>query len=248
MQDYVFGVRCRQQSIVRYFTDDDGERCGICDGCTDADEVRSAVAASREQHRKRADGRARKAKDAAAFQLTEEQLAQIIEFVDQLRKPLGKRLVAPGLRGSQAKNVKRKGLLKHPLHGALKDVPEAALLDALEDLLEAGRLVRKGRKYPTVWLPDKRVRAVRSPGERPKRPPATGLRGDLERFRKAAARKRRWKPYQVFDNATLLRIVQAQPRTPEDLLAIKGLGPKRVQHFGESVLQMVREAAWRPSD
>ena len=34
---------------------------------------------------------------------------------------------------------------------------------AIEDLLQQGRLARRGQKYPTVWLPNKPVRAPASP-------------------------------------------------------------------------------------
>ena len=58
--------------------------------------------------------------------------------------------------------------------------------------------------------------------------------------RGAQARQRRWKPYQVFDNATLQRIVDARPKNRAELLAIKGLGDKRVTSFGTKILELVR--------
>ncbi|MCO4773832.1 MAG: HRDC domain-containing protein, partial [Deltaproteobacteria bacterium] len=242
MQDYVFGTTCRQGILVDYFAGAMPGPCGTCDCCTEGDAVAERVAASRAAHRERAEKRdAKKAADAGVS-LTEEQRETALAFVGALKKPLGKQLVAKGLRGSKAKAVKRKGLAKNPQYGALAGVPESAVLDALSELLDDGRLVRKGRKYPTLWLPDKRVRPVRDPNAPPKkrRPAKTGLAGALETYRRAQARQRRWKPYQVFDNATLARIVAARPKNRVELLAIKGLGDKRVTNFGTAILELVR--------
>ena len=47
-----------------------------------------------------------------AVTLDSGQLDHVVQFIEQLKKPLGKRLIAQGLRGSTAKAVKRKGLQK----------------------------------------------------------------------------------------------------------------------------------------
>ncbi|MCP4870533.1 MAG: ATP-dependent DNA helicase RecQ [Proteobacteria bacterium] len=239
MQDYVYGTGCRQRAVVAYFTGEPGASCGSCDVCTDPAPVRDAVAAARSELRSRTEERVAKKRAESAFVVTEAHRVVALEFVGHLRKPLGKSLVAKGLRGSKAKAVKRKGLAKNPNYGALKEIPEAVLLDTLEELLEEGRLVRKGRKYPTMWLPDKRVRPPRDPN-RPPRPAPSTLRVALRAFRASAARKRRWKPYQVFTNQTLGTIAADKPATLEELLAIKGMGPKRVAKFGEDILEVVR--------
>ena len=60
--------------------------------------------------------------------------------------------------------MKRRGLGANPHHGALAHVPELALVKAIEGLLEEGRLAPRGKRYPTVWLPDKPVRAKKGEG------------------------------------------------------------------------------------
>ena len=241
MQDYVFGQRCRQQEIVDYFTGQPGQACGCCDACLEPGEVRTRVAASRSEHAERRRDRDERDKRDASVVLSAEQLDRVVEFVGGLRKPLGKGLVAKGLRGSAAKPVRRKGLSSNPAFGALRGVPERAVLDAVEALLASGRLVPKGRKYPTLWLPARPVRRPRDPLASPPKPKPSGLRAALRSFRRSEARRRRWKPYQVFDDQTLGRIVAARPTSDEELLAIRGLGPKRVGRFGAQLLELVRE-------
>ena len=245
MQDYIYGTSCRQQIIVEYFAGEPGAACGTCDVCANPDSVSADVDAARTALRTKQSARTAKKKADAAYTITDEQLDHAVAFVGHLKKPLGKKLVAQGLRGSAAKAVKRKGLAKNPEYGALRGVSESTLLDALEQLLVDGRLVRKGRKYPTVWLPDKAVRAARDPNapKTPRKPAATGLRGALMTYRRSEARRRRWKPYQVFTNATLDAIVTTRPRTRMELLEIRGMGEKRVTSFGARIIELVRQNA-----
>jgi len=61
----------------------------------------------------------------------------------------------------------------------------------------------------------------------------------LREWRLAEARKRKWPPYCVFSDQTLLAIVQTHPANLEDLLAVEGIGPARADKFGQSVLRIV---------
>jgi ATP-dependent DNA helicase RecQ len=251
MERYVLATGCRQQEIVEYFTGQRGVDCGLCDACTEPGRVAEASAGALQARKDRSTARRVEAQAAAAFELSDEQQAMVLEFIEALRKPLGKGVIARGLRGSRAKDVKRKGLMKNPQFGALKGVPEAAVVGLLERMLDDGRLVPKGRKYPTVWLPGKAVRAARTTrtptasktsGAAPK-PRPSNLRTALRSYRAAQARKRGWKPYQVFDNGTLGRIVATRPATLDDLLAIKGMGDKRVSRYGAELLGLVADYA-----
>ncbi len=42
--------------------------------------------------------------------------------------------------------------------------------------------------------------------------------------------------FHVFTEATLQNIAAARPTTPEELLAVKGVGPKKLAQFGPAVL------------
>jgi ATP-dependent DNA helicase RecQ len=240
MQDYIYGSDCRQVALVRYFTGQEPAPCAGCDVCAAPSAVRAALTDARADLTRRQKTRDAKRAQDAAVEVTDAQVDVVLAFVGALKKPLGKQLIAKGLRGSRASDVKRKGLPNNPSFGALSDLPESVVLDTLERLLADGLLGRKGKKYPTVWLPAKPVR--------PKSPSAPrrekkGLQAALEKYRAREARKRGWKPYQVFDNNTLSRICRLQPQTPTDLLAIEGIGEKRLEAFGETVLTLIRDHA-----
>ncbi len=241
LQDYAFATACREGWLRAWFGGSDVPACGRCDACTRPTEVAQTVSEVREAVRDRRAARQAKAQADAGVSLDAAQEQAILDFVDALRKPVGRRAVAQGVRGSRAKAVSRKGLLKNPHHGALKGLPEEAVLRAIDAMLDDGRLAKKGRKYPTVWIPDKRVRAKPGEGKGSTRPRRTGLAGTLATWRRAEARRLRWKPYQVFPDKTLEAIVAARPRTLADLEALPGMGPARVGRFGAAVLGMVRE-------
>ncbi len=58
----------------------------------------------------------------------------------------------------------------------------------------------------------------------------------LRTLRLELARKHQWPAYCVLQDATLLEIARAQPRTMRELLEIKGMGPKRAERFGTELL------------
>ena len=236
LQDYVYGTSCRRSVIAARFGDV-VPACGTCDACTDPTRIADAVSRQRADLRSAAAARASRRAADDAVELTPEQHDAVISFVDALRRPAGRTVVATALRGGRTKRVRRLRLQDNPSFGALAGVPERAIVRAVDRLLAEGRLAAKGRKYPTVWIPDKRVR----PTPRPKadRPPETGLSAALRAFRLREARRRRWKPYQVFPDAVLKAILATRPTTVADLLALPGMGPKRIEKFSHGILELV---------
>jgi ATP-dependent DNA helicase RecQ len=112
-------------------------------------------------------------------------------------------------------------------------------------LLSEGRLARKGRKYPTIWLPGKPVRE-RTPGgsvRRTARRPTSGagsIAPELDRYRKRMAGRLKWKAYMVFQRKVILAIDRHRPTTLAELARIPGLGPAKIERFGEDILALVR--------
>jgi ATP-dependent DNA helicase RecQ len=233
VERYAHDRQCRQQALCVHFTGNPTHPvCGHCDVCLDpagttagADEV--AIIAVELP-----------ILDAAARDT-------IVAAVGGLRRPVGKTALARALRGSRAKALARTGLLQVPECGRLKQFPEAAITATIAELLAAGRLVRKGRKYPTVWLPDRPVRPSnpdRAPG--PPRARSRSTAGPvgwaLENYRKRMARTLRWKAYMVLQRRVILAIERQRPATHAELLRVAGLGPAKLARFGDDILDVVR--------
>jgi ATP-dependent DNA helicase RecQ len=238
LSTYAHGLSCRQLSIAQHFSERDASACGRCDVCANADAVRAQLAAAH-------DGAGAPRRPAPArsqpVPLDDEEAKRVIAFVDALRKPVGRRAIVKALRGSRAREVTRKGLAKNPHFGALRESAEEAIFGALDALLAQGLLVRKGKKYPTLWVAGKAVRAPRSSAVRAPRP--STLQAALQRYRRAEAKRRRIKPYQVFQNRTLEALCSERPTSGAQLLEIWGLGEERVKKYGADLLALLASAS-----
>ncbi len=247
--DLVATPVCRQRALADALHGDalpDADRapCGTCDVCRDVQAVTQDIHAHQARATQRRDVLVTKKKAESLVTLAEAELAEVLRFVDGLRRPLGRRVVAMSLRGSRAKEVKRKRVADNPAFGALSGHPQAAIEAAIEALLSDGRLVQKGQKYPTIWIAAKRVRPVKTAPEtaaRKRRPVATGLAGALRELRKAESRRRRLKPYQVFNDRTLAEIVAAAPRDHASLASLHGVGPARMEKYADLILALVAQ-------
>jgi ATP-dependent DNA helicase RecQ len=234
IERYATQPRCRQGALVAHFT---GEHpaapCGRCDVCAGATDVEAPAAPAPVRQPDRA--------------LPDDAAEIVVRAVGRLTRPVGRTHLARALRGSRAKALARGGLLAMPEHGALAHHSEAQVTAAIDALLQDGRLRRTGRKYPTVWLPGRPVRAMRAEGERGPDSAARARRWGgpiaraLDDYRRRQARALRWKTYMVFQRSVLLAIDREQPRTRAALARIPGLGPAKLERFGEDILELVRQ-------
>ncbi len=229
---YAYGASCRQQAIASHLGSVI-DACGACDACSDPALVVEALEKTRAAGAK---ARAvREAKRAEIVPLDGTALETVVAFVDALAKPIGRRYVAQGLRGSRARVVLRKGVAKNPFFGALSALSEDAIVDAIDVLLRDGLLIPKGKKYPTVWVAGKPVRSAAPKGTRT---PTSPLEKSLRNFRRSEAKRRRVKPYQVFQNRTLRELCKHKPRTLHALREVWGIGEERVEKYGARLLEL----------
>jgi superfamily II DNA helicase RecQ len=64
------------------------------------------------------------------------------------------------------------------------------------------------------------------------------LTARLREWRSAEAKRLRVPAYVVMHDQTLATIAQVRPRTPRQLLAVKGIGDAKVERFGEAILEI----------
>ena len=63
----------------------------------------------------------------------------------------------------------------------------------------------------------------------------------LKVLRKRLADERNIPAYIVFSDATLQHMARFRPTTPDHLLAISGVGPKKLETYGEVFLDLLRK-------
>ena len=61
----------------------------------------------------------------------------------------------------------------------------------------------------------------------------------LKQWRLDTARANNHPPYMVFTDATLLAIVEEMPQEPAELLSISGIGPAKLEQYGEDVMEVL---------
>ena len=62
----------------------------------------------------------------------------------------------------------------------------------------------------------------------------------LKKYRMNKAQEKNLPPYYIFNDITLNEIVAYKPTTIEELLSIKGFGPKKCDWYGEDILDIIR--------
>jgi ATP-dependent DNA helicase RecQ len=222
IEAYARAARCRQQILCEHFTGVPvALTCSHCDVCRDPDAERAPP-------------------PEPVIPLSPEHRQLVLDAIAHHRRAVGKGNLAKALRGSRAKAVAAQGLVHLPQYGQLAALDEASIVAAIDLLIRERKLVRRGRKYPTVALPSTPSRRAASPARpRPTRT-VSGIKLELDTFRKRTARQLKWKSYMVLQRATIAAIDAQRPATIEALARIPGLGPSKIARFGADILAVVR--------
>ncbi len=243
MQRFAGRARCRHRAISEYFGQPYPEpNCGACDVCLDElEEV--------------PDGHV---------------IAQkILSAVVRTGQRFGGNHVIDVLRGSRGERVLARGHDRLPTFGVCKDVSAARLGNYVDQLVDAGLLVRSDGEYPTLALGGEamavlrgeRTAVLRMPKEtlaargrrrrddggggrlaRPAREldaAEQGLFEALRTLRRAVAGELGVPPYVVFSDATLEEMTVVRPGSPAAMLAVRGVGQRKLESFGERFLAAI---------
>ena len=187
----------------------------------------------------------------------------IMRCVQALRGRFGKTTVVDVLRGADTENLRQWGLVNLPVYGT-SEARRALLMEVVELLAADGYLAITAGKFPLVGFgpryreaaePDFALRIKQTPKVRkgsaakpPKaaRPGAADLgAADAELFerlralRLLLAQEAAVPPYVIFHDATLAAMAAARPATEEELLALPGVGEKKLATYGKAFLEEI---------
>ncbi len=190
----------------------------------------------------------------------------IMRCVQALRGRFGKTTVVDVLRGADTENLRQWGLVNLPVYGT-SEARRALLMEVVELLAADGYLAITEGKFPLVGFgpryreaaePDFALRIKQAPKVRkgsaakpPKaaRPGAADLtEADVELFERLRALRLRLAqeaavpPYVIFHDATLAAMAAARPVTEEELLALPGIGEKKLATYGKAFLEEIMAA------
>ncbi|MBX3461998.1 MAG: DNA helicase RecQ [Planctomycetes bacterium] len=245
MQRFAGRARCRHRAISEYFGQAYAEpNCGACDVCLD--ELEPVP-----------DGHV---------------LAQkILSAVVRTGQRFGGNHVIDVLRGRRVERVLARGHDRLPTFGVCKEESAGRLGNYVDQLVDAGLLRRSEGEYPTLSLGEGAMAVLRGDARAELRVPKATLaaRGkrrrddarpggrrearDLEGadralFDQLRALRRRIAgelgvpPYVVFADATLEEMALRRPESPDALLAVRGIGQKKLDAFGARFLAAIAAA------
>ena len=238
MVDYGRLQSCRRRYLLGYFGETmAGETCGNCDVCL---------------------------AERTAVDVTE--VAQkLLSAVIRTGERFGIAHVSDVLLGSGKQRVKELGHDKLSVYGIVKDYDRSGLRRISGGLVERGLLARADGEYPIISLTDAGREWLRSregltlelrvddsaPNQEGRQERArvsgdalesdTGLFEQLRALRRRLADEQGVPAFVVFNDATLRGLAAAKPTDRQAMLAVSGVGPAKMEQYGEDFLAAIRE-------
>jgi ATP-dependent DNA helicase RecQ len=214
--DFADVERCRHLQVAEHFGETLDGLCGACDVCA----PRTAPAAE----------------PARAAPLPDDPATAIVEAVRGLAWPLGRRSLVAMLRGSVKAPPSAR---RSPAYGSLSAASEAEVTRWVRALEVAGALVevesdgfRVLRVGSSTTLPSLRVPTATN-GE------AAPLVAELKAWRTRRAREDGVPAYVVLHDTTLSELAARRPGSAAELAAVKGLGPTKIERYGDELLDVL---------
>ena len=249
---YVEAGSCRHDFILRYFGDEQETLggCGHCDVCERLEE---------------------QGEEGGPRAASEEETLLVRKALSGVARNQGRAgltAVSEMLHGTDNERLRRLGLTDLSTHGLLQDRPKPWVLALLRRLITAGLVDLSTGEFPIPHLTalgvstmkgEEPVRVLAPPEDAGRAPSAkkerrttirelpddvdSSLFESLRATRLDLARKKGVPAYVVCHDRTLLEIAAYKPTSMEALSQIHGMGPARIERYGEPFLDTVNSHA-----
>ena len=227
---YCEATRCRRVSLLAYFGEADAQPCGNCDNCLNPPKL---VEATR-------------------------QAQMLFSAIARTGERFGAAHVIDVVRGADTEKIRERGHDRLPTHGVGADMPKSYWQGLVRQCLASGfleldiegfgglRLTATGRQVlqglarveiREITLSKKAVRAQRVAQAVESGDVDGDMLARLKQLRKRLAADKRVPAYVVFSDATLIEMSVAKPQDLDALGEVKGVGPKKLEDYGEAFLR-----------
>lgn len=208
---------CRHAQVAAHFGEALDPPCGACDVCAPRVEHFSVP-------------------PDIVWPLPDDVGNAIWRAVSELRWPVGRKSLVAMLRGSLAAPRTTRDSSSFGILAAASEPDVRRWIATLE---QAGALVEK--ITPEGWRVLEADRKVTPPRMAATTPTDVddALLDRLRSWRSEQARANRVPAYVVFPDATLRDIAALQPRSLSELAGVKGVGPTKLERYGDDVLRVV---------
>ena len=187
----------------------------------------------------------------------------ILEAIAKLGGTLGRSGLAKFLTGSRVNWLEV--FSSHAYYGCLPDLSQQAVIDVIDALIADGKLVTSSGHRPKVMLSDQDMSTPPTDiehitNENPPVAPVSTLVEDsadstqalpetqallekLRQWRTSEAKSQGMPPYIIFSNKVLESIASQQPQTLSQLSHLSGIGPAKLEKYGEAVIALITDTA-----
>lgn len=239
MQQYAESLACRRRILLAYFSENLSENCGNCDICRNPPQSIDGTV------------------------IAQKALSAVYRLNEQV--PMG--MLIDVLRGSGRREIKQLGYDTIKTYGAGRDfsqwdwqhyLMQLINLGYLEVAYDAANVLRLTSASQDVLFKNRSVELIKptSYKERQEQEQANAktkaptqlkkerLRDELfehlRQIRKEIAQKEGIPPYLIFSDATLEEMAFSKPQTEDDMLAVSGVGEKKLVQFGYRFIKAIR--------
>ena len=247
---FIESSTCRMAGLVRHFGDEEDatQRCGLCDICNPegavlkqfrhatGEELRiaEAIAGQLRGVDYKAAGTLQRAVDPAE-RMSRDEFDAVLDA-----------MARAGLIGIENAEYEKDGQVRRYRKVSLVETETDARSRSWSELLLSDGIVTSlrvggggaGRKK----TPKKSNRAAAEAVNAASTPAAEALAARLQAWRVAEAKRLGVPAFVVMHDRTLRGVAQARPRTPNQLLAVNGMGPAKVDKFGGAILELCAQA------
>jgi ATP-dependent DNA helicase RecQ len=244
---WAYAQNCREQWILRYFGEKNAKPCGRCDTCLAALDSPARILNEHETVilKKALSGVARMSRRQGKHEWNAQ---------------FGRDRIIKCLLGSKAKSILQAGLDQLPTWGILKMHTTDFVSDLFDAMAQQGLIETTDGEYPMVQLtefgsrvmfgeeetelawPEVRLEDLAaSAGEEDGLDYEEELYQALVAKRNALRRLRGNVPaYTIFPNLVLQKLATLKPRTAEEAMRIKGIGPAKAETILPEFLDIIR--------
>ncbi|MFH1980598.1 MAG: DNA helicase RecQ [Pseudomonadota bacterium] len=229
-------VSCRREALLGYFGEAYTPPCGACDNCTHPVETWDATVAAQ----KALSCVYRTGQRFGAAHLTDVLIGNDTERISRLGhnrlKTFG---VGTELNAAEWRSVFRQLTAAGLLSVNLSEISGFRLTEESRAVLKGAQAVRM-RKDPKPIKTGRKAAARQINRIGDDEVPADVFDA-LRRLRTELARQEGVPPYVVFHDSTLRQMALLQPRTPEELLLVSGIGEKKAEKYGRAYLSALAD-------
>lgn len=234
MIDFAEAQTCRRKVLLNYFNEQLAEDCGNCDICFNPPETYDGTVNA--------------------------QIA--LSTVYRLKENYGVNYIIEVLRGQLTERIKRLGHEKISTYGMGKKLGQDEWYSIFRQLIHLGCLEQDITHYSVLRLTENARPILRSEKKlflaRPrfkesliKKARRAGaekimqydlaLFEKLKELRKSLSQQQNVSPFIIFNDATLVEMAIHQPRNAAELLALNGVGAKKIESYGKSFLEVINK-------